>query len=141
MNIRSIALAAFAAFALASPSFATNLCYERQEAVGSYQVDILGPVKYVASMTGGKDGWDGQGGKCTKANSSRVWVGPRDSAGRCLTPASIVGTTPGPVYATKIAKVGEETVIEYEDQRRYGVFVTIRGQTRWIGTNWKPGTC
>jgi hypothetical protein len=139
-SILTIGIAAIMA-ATTMQAHAANLCYERDQVVGSIKVDEYGPIKIVVGSTTGKDGWDGVGGKCTKPGSARTWVGPRDAKGVCMTPASIVGTTAGPVYGTKIGVIGSRDEDVIEQQRRYGVFVTIRGTTRFIGTSWREGSC
>ncbi len=153
MRIKSLLLASLACVAFVSPAFAT-VCQSRVNDVPDIivpgaTVDVLGPVKKVVGSTVGKDGWDGQGGQCTKPGSSRIWVGPRDANGVCLTPASIVGTVAGPITQTFIEKIGTQklpdTVIVTPDDPEYRIGVQVPA-TRWtpsfwLGTNWKDGTC
>lgn len=123
-------LASIAVLAFTVPAFATNsFCDEQTVKVGEIEhfktVEDFGPVKKFVGSTVGKDGWDGIGGQCTKPGSSRIWVGPRDANGVCLTPASIVGTVDGAVFKTVIEKVGEHDELDYvedvmEDQYREG---------------------
>ena len=139
--------------ALITPAFAT-VCQTRVNDVPDIIVpgaviDVLGPVKTVVGSTTGKDGWDGTGGQCTKPGSPVIWVGPRDAKGNCLTPASLVGTVAGPVYGTRIEKIGTEqlpdTVIVTPDDPEYRIGVQVPATkytpSFWLGTNWKDGTC
>lgn len=151
--MKRILLTIAALAATATPAFAT-VCQSRVNDVPDIivpgaVVDVLGPVKKVVGSTVGKDGWDGQGGQCTKPGSPVIWVGPRDAKGNCLTPASLVGTVAGPIVQTFIEKVGTQklpdTMIVTPDDPEYRIGVVIPA-TRWtpavwVGTNWKDGTC
>lgn len=95
MNFKPLIPALLAITAMTLPAHATS-CIERTVDGGTAS------VRYIATYSGGHDGWDGTGGQCTKPGSARIWVGPRDGNGVCLTPASLIGSVAGPVYATKL---------------------------------------
>jgi hypothetical protein len=97
--------------------------------------EVVGEKLFVGSAVG-KEGWDGIGGQCRLPGSDRIWVGPRNADGTCLTAASLVGTQGGFAVKDTLVVTGTET---YE--HRYFVPVPSHLGIVYVGSGWKPGPC
>ena len=146
-------VASAAIFALmASPAFAT-FCKEKTTDGGTEP--IYGEVnKIVGTTPPGPDGWDGVGGQCTKPGSDRIWVGPRDANGVCLTPASLVGSQGGAIIKKVIEKMGDKDLpdivehknLEFDGWKYVGTVWTRHGPVpiylpTWSWSDWRDGGC
>lgn len=173
--MKTILIATTAVLALTTPSFATSFSCEGKGSPAWTEVipggteiipgeiivhDVFGEVpKIVGSTPPGPDGWDGVGGQCRKPGSDRIWVGPRNADGTCMTAASLVGSQGGAIVVKVIKKVGEEieqlpdeviqlpdTEIDHpstEEHRKvvYNPLYPYYGGQYIIVGPWKDGTC
>lgn len=139
LHVAPFLLAGILALTFAAPAYASVTCETRVNDIPDIVVPGASGVKFVGS-TAGKDGWDGQGGQCTKAGSDRIWVGPRNADGICLTPASIVGTADGVI--TKPYKLPDTVIVTPDDpEYRIGLYIDPPGPKPafWAGTPWIDG--
>jgi hypothetical protein len=153
MRIKTLLAAVVAASLFAGPALA-GACKE-YVTITPDNAPVFGPVvkSVIVGSTVGKEGWDGQGGQCTKPGSSVIWVGPRDANGVCMTPASIVGTVAGPVFAPKtfievVANNGPvPDIIEHRNGFNSPVAIpklgVVKGFNPWPGNAGaiQPGAC
>jgi hypothetical protein len=128
LAITSIALVAL----LTSPAFAT-FCKEKTTDGGTEP--IYGEVnKIVGTTPPGPSGWDGVGGQCKKPGSNRIWVGPRDANGVCLTPASLVGSQGGAIIKKVIEKIGDKDLPDIVEHR------DLELKVNWVEKQWRGHT-
>lgn len=162
MRLTKPLLAGLAVLALTTPTFAAAVfsCEGRGDPAwteiidgGVIVHDVYGEVNRIVGGTPpGPNGWDGVGGQCTKPGSSRIWVGPRNADGTCMTPASLTGFQGGAIFGKVVEKVGEDveqlpdTEIDHpstEEHRKVilnPVYPHVGGPYLVVGP-WKDGTC